>query len=362
MVSQENGGLLGGLIGAAEKRQIPDAAIGWGIRSLLRRGIARRAARTPADRQRLRDELLRELRRTPIAIETDKANEQHYEVPTRFFELCLGHRLKYSSCYFATGRETLDEAEDAMLGLTCRRADLRDGQEILELGCGWGSLTLWMAEKYPKARITAVSNSATQRKHIEARAAERGLENITVLTRDVNALEFDPHRFDRCVSVEMFEHVRNYEPLFARIARWLRPDGALFIHIFCHGSTPYLFETAGAANWMGRHFFTGGIMPSDDLFYHFQRDVYIDRHWRVSGRHYEQTARWWLKNLDDRRGEALEVLEETYGGEDADRWFGRWRIFFMACAELWGYRGGREWWVAHYRMRPRPSAPANGAS
>jgi cyclopropane-fatty-acyl-phospholipid synthase len=245
---------------------------------------------------------------------------------------------------------SLDQAEEDMLALTCERAGLVDGQDILELGCGWGSLTLWMAEKFPGSRITAVSNSRTQREHILARCAERGFANVEIITCDVNQLALDK-TFDRVVSVEMFEHVRNYEQLFERIAGWLRPGGALFVHIFCHGTTPYTFEVEGDDNWMGRYFFTGGIMPSDDLFYHFQKHLAIEEHWRVDGTHYQRTARGWLDNMDARRAQIMPVLAAAYGDAEAQLWFGRWRMFFMACEELWGWNGGTEWWVSHYRFR-----------
>jgi len=338
------------LIDLCERGLLPDALTRLGIRRLSAQRLRDEGANNlEAADQRFR-RLLGELRRSPIAIETAAANEQHYEVPTRFFELCLGKRLKYSSCYYATGTEDLDQAEEAMLALYGERAELADGQRILELGCGWGSLTLWMAQKYPNARITGVSNSRTQREHILAQAARRGLGNVEIITCDVNQLELAEHQFDRAVSIEMFEHMRNYQHLLGRISRWLVPGGKLFVHIFCHRSLMYPFETEGEDNWMGRYFFTGGLMPSADTLLHFQDDLTIEQRWLLSGRHYERTANQWLENQDRHRDEVMAVLTEAYGAAEAARWNQRWRMFWMACAELFGYSGGNEWAVAHYRF------------
>ncbi len=337
------------LIDLCERGLIPDALTRYGIRRLCT--------------QRLRDEgaddavaawsrfrgLLDELRKSPVAIETAAANEQHYEVPARFFELCLGKRLKYSSCYYPRGDESLDQAEEAMLALYGERAELADGQHILELGCGWGSFTLWMAERFPNARITGVSNSHSQRKHILARAAERGLGNVEIITCDVNQLQLDA-RFDRAVSIEMFEHMRNYATLLERISSWLNPGGKLFVHIFCHRELMYPFETEGDDNWMGRYFFTGGLMPSADTLLHFQSHLTLEQQWRLSGTHYEKTSNHWLHNQDRNREEVMRVLTAAYGEKDAAIWHQRWRMFWMACAELFGYRDGNEWLVAHYRF------------
>jgi len=290
-----------------------------------------------------------------IAPVPEKANEQHYELPPDFFGQVLGSRRKYSSCYWPDGVTTLDEAEAAALKVTCERAELADGQQILELGCGWGSLSLWMAEKYPKSRITAVSNSAPQREYIEGKAAAKGFDNLRVITADMNG--FDPQNselshgcFDRVVSVEMFEHMRNYELLFSRISKWIKPAGKLFVHIFCHRELAYPFETEGAANWMGRYFFTGGIMPSAGLFRAFDRDLRVTGQWKWNGQHYQKTADAWLVHLDQRRNQVLPVLESVYGRREANRWFNRWRMFFLACSELFGYAIGDEWFVSHYLM------------
>ena len=338
------------LIDLCERGLVPDVLTRYGIRRLSAQRLQDEGAHDlEAADERFR-RLLDELRQSPIAIETAAANEQHYEVPTRFFELCLGKRLKYSSCYYGNGSEDLDTAEDAMLALYGERAELADGQRILELGCGWGSLTLWMAQRFPNARITGVSNSRTQREHILAQAAERGLVNVEIITCDVNRLELPAGEFDRTVSIEMFEHMRNYQHLLGNVARWLKPGGKLFVHIFCHRSLMYPFETQGDDNWMGKYFFTGGLMPSADTLLHFQRDLTLEQRWLLPGTHYERTANHWLQNQDRNREEVMSVLTQAYGAAEAARWNQRWRMFWMACAELFGYADGNEWLVAHYRF------------
>jgi cyclopropane-fatty-acyl-phospholipid synthase len=339
-----------GLLGLAERGLMPDALLRAGIRRQCMHRLAEERI-GGLDAQATRYQLLIEqLRHSPLAIHTDIANAQHYEVPADFFKLCLGKNLKYSGCYYPTGTETLDQAEAAMLSLYCERAELADGQDILELGCGWGSLTLWMAERYPNARITAVSNSNSQRLHIKDQCRQRNLGNVRVITCDVNTLMLGAEIFDRCVSIEMFEHMRNYDVLLSNIAGWLRPGGKLFVHIFAHQNLMYPFETAGADNWMGRHFFTGGLMPSADTLLWFQRHLKIEQRWKVDGTHYQRTANHWLVNQDSHRDQVMQVLTHTYGQALAPLWFQRWRIFWMACAEFFGYRQGQEWLVAHYRF------------
>lgn len=332
--------------GLAESGLVPDAVVRFAIRQLCRARLREEGAGgVEAQRARLMS-WVEELRRSPIAIETAAANVQHYEVPAAFFEGVLGPHLKYSCGLWPEGVRTLAEAEEAMLDLTCRRAQLADGHEILELGCGWGSLTLWMAARLPASRILAVSNSAGQRAFILARARARGLGNVDVVTADINGFATS-RRFDRVVSVEMFEHVRNYEALLARIASWLLEGGRLFVHIFAHRAFAYPYVVRDATDWMAEHFFTGGQMPSEDLLLHFQRDLALVERWAVSGIHYEKTCNAWLANMDSRREALFPVVEATYGPQSAARWWNRWRLFFMACAELFGFRGGEEWFVSH---------------
>lgn len=333
-----------------EKNLLPDFLVRQGIRGLLRERLQEIGAGDEKERAQRREQLVRRLRESPIAVCTDEANEQHYEVPTAFFEEVLGKHLKYSCGWWDQGVRDLDEAEAAMLMKTMQGADLHDGQRVLELGCGWGSLTLAMAARFPGSSITAVSNSATQRTFIEARAAARGLGNVRVLTCDVNELELD-RRFDRVVSVEMFEHMRNYAKLRAKIDRFLVPGGKLFVHIFVHRDTPYLFEVRDESDWMAKYFFSGGIMPSDDLLYEFFGDWQCEAHCRINGRHYAKTAEAWLANMDAGRARILPILDAVYGREARTRWWVYWRVFFMACAELWAHEEGRTWFVSHYRWR-----------
>ena len=335
-----------------ERDLIPDSLIRTGIRRLV--GNRAREIRTPDDGA-LAEKLaamVQTLEESPIALATDKANEQHYDVPTEFYRYVLGRHLKYSSAFYGPGVDDLDRAELAMLELYLDRAELAEGQDILELGCGWGSLTLLMAERFPSSRVTAVSNSSGQRQHILAEAKARGLSNLEVITADVNTLDLSK-KFDRVVSIEMFEHMRNYQQLLARISSWLRPGGKLFVHIFCHHRVPYPFEVRGTWDWMARYFFTGGLMPSADLLLEFQDDMELETRWLLDGTHYQRTSEAWLANMDAHKAEILPILADTYGQDQVTRWWVYWRVFFMSCAELFGYRHGQEWMVAHYRFQRR---------
>lgn len=327
---------------------IPDRVIRKGIRSQLRH-------RLRVERQRFQTvtlaDVAHDLAQQAITIETDAANSQHYEVPTEFYDLVLGPYKKYSCGLWTREPASFDLSETDMLALTCERADIQNGQTILDLGCGWGSFSLYAAERFQDSHITAVSNSSTQRAYIEAQAAQRGLTNIRVLTQDVASLMFETS-FDRIVSVEMLEHVRNYQVLFKRIASWLKPDGLFFIHVFGHKTLSYVFDDEVQSSWMARHFFSGGQMPAKDLFSFFQEDLTIQSTWVVNGQHYQKTCRAWLENMDANRSDIMALFEATYGGE-ARRFWVYWRLFFMACEELFGFDEGEEWQVYHYGVRPR---------
>ena len=338
-----------------ESGYVPDSLVRHGIKKLLRQRLDEINA---ADIEQMADQqnrFIESMNSANVALLPDMANEQHYEVPQAFYEYILGPRGKYSCCYWPEGTNDLEAAEQAGLELTCEHAGIEDGMNILELGCGWGSLTLWIASRYPRSTITAVSNSHSQGEYIRKRAAELGLTNVQVITADMNDFTIDC-QFDRVVSVEMFEHMRNWGELYRRIDGWLKPDGRFFMHIFVHHNAPYLFEDRDGSDWMSRYFFSGGMMPSDDLPLFFQDRLRIQRRWRWNGRHYQKTAEAWLKNLDSHREQVWPVLEKTYGRDFARMWFMRWRMFFLAVAELFGYSDGSEWHVAHYLFSKQDSS------
>jgi cyclopropane-fatty-acyl-phospholipid synthase len=349
--------LVGGVIDWCERGLVPDSVARLGMRRLMRSRLSTESRGGPEAILRRSNALIRELRESPIAIDTAAANAQHYEVPSDFFRLHLGSCLKYSCCLYTTGDETLDQAEIAMLELYAERAGLCDGQRILDLGCGWGSLSLWLAARYPNAHIVGLSNSRGQREYIEGEARRRKLSNLRIHTGDVNTFEFAPEDvargFDRVLSIEMFEHMKNYSRLLAKIARWMDDQGKLFVHIFAHRELAYHFQVADESDWMTRYFFTGGIMPAQALLLHFQDHVRIEEQWWVDGRHYERTANDWLLRLDAARSAIEPVFLAAYGLGEADRWIQRWRMFYMAVAELFGYAAGTQWGVAHYRFAKR---------
>ncbi len=341
-------GISDRLIDLAERGWVPDFLLRLGIRRLCRKRLQDVDLGDCEQNQLQLERLIEQFSIGPIAPLPEKANEQHYEVPAGFYDLVLGKRKKYSCCLYANGSENLDQAEEASLAETCRRAEISDGQNILELGCGWGSLTLWIAEKYPNTKITAVSNSRSQREFILGQAESRGLDgNLTVITCDMN--DFDTKEtFDRVVSIEMFEHMRNYRRLLKNIARWLAPKGKLFVHIFCHRQFTYEFQDLGANDWMSRYFFSGGVMPSDGLFLRFADHMQMTRQWRWGGMNYSRTSEHWLANLDRQKSKIMPILVQTYGPTEAVRWFNRWRMFFLAVSELFATDSGQQWWVSHY--------------
>jgi cyclopropane-fatty-acyl-phospholipid synthase len=331
---------------------VPDGLIRHGIRKLLRQRLDEIQV---SDMSRMASEqalFITEMDKADIALLPEMANEQHYEVPQEFYRHVLGPHQKYSCCYWLDNTRDLAAAEKLALDETCRHAEITDGMSILELGCGWGSLTLWMAQKYPASTISAVSNSTSQREHIQQRARELGLSNVEVITSDMNNFYADK-QFDRVVSVEMFEHMRNYRELFKRVQQWLKPDGKFFMHIFVHRTAPYLFEDKDSSDWMSRYFFAGGMMPSDDLPLFFQDDMKIEKRWRWNGTHYQKTAEAWLKNLDANHDAIWPVLENTYGKDFARMWLMRWRMFFLSVSELFGMNSGNEWFVSHYLFSNR---------
>ena len=340
-------------LGLAETGLVPDAIIRVGIRALLDKTLAREEALAAEVAAGKRPPLARVLAEGPVAVHTDRANEQHYELPAAFFEAVLGPRLKYSSGLWPTTTTSFEQSEEAALAETCQHARLTDGLDILELGCGWGSLTLYMAEHYPTSRITAVSNSHSQRAFIEERCRQRNLSNVRIITCDVNALKLD-ERFDRLVSVEMLEHVRNHRELLGRARHWLRPDGLLFVHVFAHLVHSYTFEETRADDWMAHHFFSGGLMPGVTLLPEQGRGLFeLEGRWIWDGTHYQRTSEAWLARFDAARDQMEAIFRPVYGA-DTRIWLQRWRIFFMSCAELFGYKGGQQWLVAHYLLRPLP--------
>ena len=345
-------------ISAAERGIFPDWITQIGIRFLLRQRLREQRRMIAPGCEPSHQHLLDEMQRGPIAQATREANRQHYEIPAKFFSLVLGSQMKYSCCLWADGVNTLDAAEEAMLLLTCDRAGVSDGMRILDLGCGWGALSVWISKRYPSAQVLAVSNSDGQRRYIQSVRDRLGLSNLEVVVGDINS--FQPNRlFDRIISVEMFEHMRNYNLLLTRLRGWLSPSGKLFVHLFSHHRYAYFFSDRNDADWMARNFFSGGIMPSASLLPHATRDFLLESQWAVSGRHYERTARAWLRNLDQNRQEIDMIFRTPESGSQERREAERWRLFFLACAELFGFQNGEQWQVSHYLMSPNTASLAS---
>lgn len=326
---------------------VPEWIIRAGIRIMLAQKLRAEKKPTPELQRQAMIDFVKELKSSPIAIHTDSANRQHYEVPASFFEAVLGPRLKYSSALWLDDTKDLAEAELNMLETYCQRADLKDGQKIMDLGCGWGSLSLFLAEKFKSAKIVALSNSSTQKEFIDKQLKLRGLNNLTVITANIATFNAEME-FDRVLSIEMFEHLKNYHAVLAKVSQWLRPDGRVFIHIFTHRQFAYHYEDQDGTDWLTRNFFEGGTMPSEDLLLYFQQDLRIIDQWSVSGTHYRKTAEAWLKAMKAKRRKIMEIMNETYGERDAVKWWAYWKLFFLACAELWGFKEGTEWTVSHY--------------
>jgi len=335
------------LIKLAEKGLLPDPLIRLGIKRLCEQRLSVVHTLDADALEKSHQQWIDLLTKSPIAIAPEKANEQHYEVPPKFFELALGSSLKYSCGFWPKGVSSLDESESEMLRLTCKRAEIVDGQDVLELGCGWGSLTFYMAQNFPNSKITAVSNSNDQIKFIEKKCEKLRLKNIETINVDMNDFAIDKE-FDRVVSIEMFEHMRNYDELLKRIGGWLNQSGKLFVHIFSHKEISYLFEDKSDGDWMAREFFSGGQMPSHRLLMSFPWRMRAEASWRVDGTHYAKTSRAWLEKMDKNKKAVVEVFSSVYGEKVAKAWFQRWRIFFMSCEVLFGYNRGSEWGVSHY--------------
>lgn len=347
---------LGMFIDLMERGLLPETCVRWGIRHLCRARLKSLRLESPEAEQAYDSRYVQELKKSAIAFATQKANQQHYEIPAEFYDLVLGPRRKYSSGFWPEGCRDLAESEDRALEISIERAQIQDGMKILDLGCGWGSMTLKLAELFPSATIKALSNSSSQREFIMAEAQRLGFGNVEVVTGDIGVFtgaEGWANSFDRIVSIEMLEHVRNYEALFEKISGWLKPGGKMFVHIFSHRQYAYPFDVDGDDNWMGRYFFTGGQMPSHHLLTRFQKDLLLEEEWAWSGTHYQKTSEAWLHNLDLHRQEIVDLFKKVYGEREATRWFERWRVFFMSCAELFGFKHGQEWGVSHYRFVKR---------
>ncbi|KAJ1984667.1 hypothetical protein H4R34_000501 [Dimargaris verticillata] len=356
-----------------DRGYMPDFIIRQGIRRLLASRLSELYSNDEEANVAYKREFVRNLYSAPIAVDTDKANEQHYELPLEFMELFMAGHVKYSSGYYPNGPTGLDEAEERMLESYCQKAGLTDGQTILDLGCGWGSLVFYLAKKYPSSQITGFSNSASQCNYINRQTKALGLANVSAVTGDITDFDWDkPRRFDRIITIEMIEHMKNYDQLFRKLSNWLNASGLLFVEIICHKSLPYHFDTKDANSWMAQNFFTGGCMPSRDLYFYFQRDLVILDHWYLNGVHFHHTAEDWLRRLTTHRDRAVKVLGRFYCPPDVDpdgheaqiigeKWFSRWRVYLMSCAEMFAFGNYQEWGVAHYLMGKHDASALDSA-
>ncbi|KAJ3691988.1 hypothetical protein LUZ60_012338 [Juncus effusus] len=339
-------------LAALERNLLPDAVVRRLTRLLLAARL--REGYLPSAHLQLESLLhfIRSLKEMPIAVETDTAKTQHYELPTSFFELVLGKNLKYSCCYFKEKSSDLEESEIEMLDLYCERCQIKDGNRVLDLGCGWGSLSLYVAKKYKNCNVTGICNSVTQKTHIDQQCRQNNLTNVEIIVADISKFQME-RTFDRILSIEMFEHMKNYKELMKKISGWMEPDGLLFIHHFCHKTFAYHFEDKNEDDWITRYFFTGGTMPSSNLLLYFQEDVSVVNHWLVNGTHYSKTSEEWLKRMDKNISKIKPIFETTYGKDSAIKWIAYWRTFFISVAELFGYNNGDEWMVALYLFKKK---------
>ncbi|KAK2980114.1 hypothetical protein RJ640_019537 [Escallonia rubra] len=340
------------MLASLERNLLPDAVVRRLTRLLLASRL--RSGYKPSAELQLSDLLrfVHSLKEMPIAIKTDDAKAQHYELPTSFFKLVLGKNLKYSCCYFNDKTSTLEDAEDAMLKMYCEKLQIRDGQTVLDVGCGWGSLCLYIAQRYSNCKITGICNSMTQKAHVEEQCLNLQLKNVEVIVADISTFEMEAS-YDRIFSIEMFEHMKNYKELLKKISRWMKPDSLLFVHHFCHKAFAYHFEDVNEDDWITRYFFSGGTMASANLLLYFQDDVSVVDHWLVNGKHYAQTSEEWLKRMDKNFSSIKPLFESTYGKDSAVKWTVYWRTFFISVAELFGYNDGEEWMVAHFLFKKK---------
>jgi len=339
--------------------KVPDFLLRRGIRRLIKKRLKKQNRLSVEERFEYLNNFINQLKKQPIAVETEAANEQHYELPPQFFEKILGRNLKYSCCYWSDDlnykklkkqsdlQQRLDQAEDEMLEQTVRRAEIKNGQNILELGSGWGSLSFYMAKKFPDSRIISISNSSLQIDYINQLAAQNKVNNLRAVKADINNFKTEA-KFERVVSVEMFEHMRNYQKLMQKVSSFLNKDGKLFVHIFSHKNYPFTYQDSKNTDWMARYFFSGGTMPSQDLLHYFSNDLSLQKQWAISGSHYQKTLEAWLSIMDQKKEGIYSILESTYGEDQAEKWWNYWRLFFMSSAEFFGYNGGDDWFISHY--------------